>query len=210
MNKKLSFLLAIGLVVLTACGSDNTSSSDQDETESEETTSANTDTSNETKESNDEADSVFDAEAGERVVDGGYGEFNFSDVINVNEHFTSGPIEGNFESVKAGTFSFDDENKETINIVTTVIKTENTSDDEASFHSFSATLTTDTGNQIDAEMMLNGGESSHIGQVRQEQFVSYNLGDESIDDIGELNFHFKSTSIDNRSVDDDFTITVNP
>ncbi|KYG33017.1 hypothetical protein [Alkalihalobacillus trypoxylicola] len=194
-----SALLAVS-ITLGACGD-----SDDSSNSSEETTNQ-TEEAAETSSDNSEVD-IYTAEAGDTVVDEYVGEYHFTDVINVNENFTSGPIEGVFESVKVGTFTPEDEG-DTLNIVTVVATTENTSDDQATFSLFGAILTTDTGQQIDAEMGLNDGESTHIGKVNHEQYVTYNLGNETIEDINELNFHIRSTSVDNTSVGEDFTITV--
>lgn len=205
----------VGALGLYAC-----SDGDSDASESNEPTSAESDDetdeeiNDDTNDTDDdesgsqEVSSVYEAQAGDKVVEDYFGEFEFTDVIEVNESFTSGSIEGTLESVKFGTYTYE-EDESTINIVTTIVSTENTSDEEMSFHTF-IPMTTDTGQQIEPEMMLNGGDGSHLGTVKQEQYTSYNLGDENIEDISELNFHFDSAAnSDYMSVDEDFVITVN-
>ncbi|MDY0395491.1 hypothetical protein RWE15_14980 [Virgibacillus halophilus] len=94
---------------------------------------------------------------------------------DINENAESGAIKFNVYAIQVGDLeiakdyqdSFDGKEKATA--ITMKVKSENTSDETMGFYPDQATLTTDAGDQVDADMFLSddiGGD--FIGKVKKE------------------------------------------
>ncbi|SFK48331.1 hypothetical protein SAMN04487936_11520 [Halobacillus dabanensis] len=154
-----------------------------------------------------------EAEAGESV-EGEWGTYKILNTSTPEEtSYTSEPIKFSVPKVLLATFIPNEESKdlfeqEEINLAIALINSENTSEDTVSFHPFSAKVTTDTKGQYGAQEMLNKGDSEHIGQVKQEFVIPYNLEDEDLSKIKELEFHFDGTAKDATTIGEDVVVPV--
>lgn len=127
--------------------------------------------------------------------------------------YESGSLQFNVNKVLLATFEPNDESKmlfdqEKLNLAIALISSENTSEDTVSFHPFSATVTTNTKGQYDAQEMLNQGDSEHMGKVKQEFRIPYNLEDEDLSEIKELTIHFDGVAKDATTVGEDVEVPV--
>lgn len=185
-------LLAVILsVLLIACSSEDDDT--KDSKVEEETT---------------QAEEVVDKEEGVEegeVIENEIGEFTIlKKNKEVNEDTTSGPIELSITGIQLAELKvakdmkelFD--NKEEVGVITVGMKVENTEDTDVSIYPDQAVLTTNSGDQIDADLLLSddvGGD--FYGKVIKEGEVIFLL-DLPVDDIEEVKL------IINHAHDDDF------
>ncbi|WP_338749752.1 membrane lipoprotein lipid attachment site-containing protein [Bacillus sp. FJAT-52991] len=197
--KKLIFVL-LGALFLAGCGSEDASTSKPEETNK-----------NQNEEVKEEV-TLSTAQAGDKVTNE-WGTYTIEKVAETNSSHESGPIKFNLNKVLLATFvpnesgaSLFDEKK--LNVAITLVESENTSEDTVTFDPFSAKVTTNTKGQYEAQSGLNEGDSEHIGNVKQQFTTAYNLKDEDLSKITELNFVFGSPSKDARSIGEDTTVKV--
>lgn len=119
------------------------------------------------KEAKEESSKVEKTEAGEKTT--------YFTNKNVNEKTKLGPINFSVNKIQTSRFKVADSykeafgNKDEVTLVIVDVTAENTSEDTINFHPNQATITTNTGEQIQAEIFLSddvGGE--FIGKVKKE------------------------------------------
>ncbi|WP_090865640.1 DUF4352 domain-containing protein [Oceanobacillus limi] len=189
MKKLMMVFVAVILAgVLVACS--------EDDNGAEETNTADN-TGNEVEENNDgEADQDTDSEAEAEEENDTEGSAEAGDVLedevgklsivkknaDMEEVFTSGPMEITITGVQTAELepseSYGDffDNKEKVTIVTVGMKAENTSEDTISIYPDQSTLTTNAGDQVEADLWLSdsiGGE--FFGTTNKEGEVIFQL-----------------------------------
>ncbi|AIC95710.1 hypothetical protein [Shouchella lehensis] len=191
MNKKLSFLLAVGLVTLTACGSNDMSTNNQDEADNEATASAETDTTeDETEEDQDEeqeetdiedtdSDNDWEMQVGDTNEDGVLrllGRNDTSETIETGSMSLDLPQVTVSEVVDWPAELADFYDFEPTGIISIDMEVSNSSEDTVNFYMDQATITTNTGEQLDPDIMSSdhiGGE--FIGAVNKKGTIVYML-----------------------------------
>ncbi|WP_158738661.1 hypothetical protein [Alteribacillus sp. YIM 98480] len=168
------YLVSIGLsalLVLTACGEesnteDETSGSSNEEVnENEVTTEENETEENEAdveEENEESSDDGFDTEVGESVENEA-GEFTLHARQNEVEPIETGPVNMNITQVNAASGDIKPDYQdmfetEELNYIQLDIEVENTSEEDITFYSGQATISTNTGEQLESDMLL----SDHI------------------------------------------------
>jgi len=175
MKKWFKLLTSILLVFsLTACGENGTDEGKNKDTE-------------EMHENHDQDDKVKESEIGKLTV--------VKQKKDLNQTIKSGPMNITITSIQAATLQPNDEykeaffdNKDEVTIVTIAMKVENTSEDTISIYPNQAALTTNTGEQVDADMLLSddiGGE--FFGKVNKEGDVIFQL-DAPADEITKVKY----------------------
>ncbi|WP_200411957.1 hypothetical protein [Virgibacillus salexigens] len=200
------YLLMLSLVlgfVLVACGEE--SSDNENTAESKENNSSEEQNNDESK----DKENTVSVEEGE-TIDNEVGKFTIANKKkDMNEVIENGPMKLTITGIQSATLEpngdykamFD--NKDKLTVVTVGMKTENTSEETVSFYPDQATLTTNAGDQVDADLMLSddvGGD--FYGQTKKEGEVIFQLDtpaadisdikliingahDENIDSLGE-------------------------
>ncbi|WP_348646619.1 hypothetical protein [Halobacillus sp. Cin3] len=144
-------------------------------------------------------------------------DYGTYEIVNTSKpeqsEFKSGPLKFTVNKVLLARFKPNQDSKsffdqENLNLAIALINSENTSEDTVSFHPFSAKVTTNTKGQYGAQDMLNKGESEHIGQVKQEFIIPYNLEDEDLSQIEDLTFYFDGIAKDASTVGEDVEVPV--
>ncbi len=174
MKKLLLFGLIAIAVSLAACGAE--SEGESEPAQSEENVSKD---GSETDDEEAGNDTVTERETVENEI----GTFSIAkQVKDLDEIATSGPMELAITGIQAGELEPDDvyidlfDGKEKVTIITVGMKAENTSEDTTSMYPDQAVLTTNTGDQVDADLFLSdsvGGE--FFGPVNKEGEVLFQL-----------------------------------
>ncbi|WP_099157064.1 hypothetical protein [Virgibacillus ndiopensis] len=189
MLKKLVFLFAVMVIsglVLSACG-EATSDNSEENAKAE---------SNQSTASDDSAENEKTAEAkdDEMVKESEIGTMRIAyKNKELDENAESGPMKLNVSGIQVGDLEVNEDyrdmfdGKDKVTVITLKMKAENTSDDTIGFYPDQATITTDTGDQVDADMFFSdsvGGD--FIGKVHKEGDVMF-LVDSPVKDIGKVN-----------------------
>lgn len=183
----LSLLFLILSVSLAACG--DTENKDTNDTKEPTTT----DKDSEHKEG--EASVNEDEEMGtEDVEDTELGKLSIAyKNKELNETTESGPMKLSVTAIQLANLEVAEDykemfdNKDKVTVITVEMKAENTTDETISFYPDQATLTTDTGDQQDADMLLSdsvGGD--FFGKVNKEGNVIF-IVKSPAEEIGEIN-----------------------
>lgn len=170
--KKLLLVSVLGLgLTLAACG-------EEEATNSKEQTKADTE---ETKTEEVSADSKEVAEGD--VIENEIGTFHItSKQKDLKDVYENGPMNLTITGVQLGElepseeygYMFDE--KEKVTTITVGMKAENTSSETVSFYPDQAVLTTNAGDQIDADLMLSGDVGGDFfGEVKKEGEVIFIL-----------------------------------
>lgn len=177
--KKLIFSasLVLSLTALAACGEEETK-----ETTTTEETAATTETEEVEKEAAEEdvSEPVETEEEAvatdEEVTESELGKMTVHyKNKEVNQTFESGTVKGSLNKIQVATLEvapdyksmFDDQ--DIVTVVTAEMTAENTVDETVAFYPDQATLVTDTGKQVEADMLLSdsiGGD--YLGAVKKE------------------------------------------
>lgn len=182
--RKITLLLfaIIFSLTLVACGGEDTSgdsnnegTNDTEERTNEETSEENEDSDQEENAESESAEGeVEETEVGKRTV--------VKQKKDLNEVFSSGPIEITISAIQLLEIEPKEEfidifdGKEKVTAVTVEMKVENTSEEDISIYPDQATLTTDAGDQVDADMFFSdsvGGE--FFGPTNKEGNVVFLL-----------------------------------
>ncbi|PIC65376.1 hypothetical protein CSV79_01785 [Sporosarcina sp. P13] len=185
MNKFLLGLLATVLAAtLAGCGDTGTKKEDSTPADTSSETSAVKD---ENKADKKEDENVEESELGKMTI--------VYKNKELNENAESGPMKLNVSAVQLANLEvaedykgmFDEKDK--VTVITVQMKAENTIDETMSFYPDQATLTTDTGDQIDASLVLSdsvGGD--FFGKVNKEGNAIF-LVDTPAEEIGEISLN---------------------
>ncbi|RSL32770.1 hypothetical protein D7Z54_13570 [Salibacterium salarium] len=204
--KKLIFIGVVSLF-LTACGAEE----EEPETTETQAEESETEEGNGTEENNESTENTEDPEettgGGNQVGDvisNEIGESTLVSLANDVGEFETGPMILTIDKVNGvssdlnaqGTEMFDTEQLEYIQIDITV---ENTSEDTVTFYADQATITTDTGEQIDGPDMLMsdhlGGE--FIGEVEKTGTLIYPLEQSAAEEVSTVRILVNGPSDDN-------------
>lgn len=191
MKKKLAIITLLLILSLTlfACGK-------KDEPQ-KETKEAQTQKSTESAETKEENETPQEAPAEEKTPTGEWEDVDGAKRrtvkdIDFNQTFTSGPFNITINKVQVSDIITSDEmksmfdGKDEITSIAMSVKVENTSDDELNFYPDQGEITTDTKEQIEAEMFLSdsvGGEFK--GQIIKEGTIIF-VADSKAEDINKL------------------------
>lgn len=111
----------------------------------------------------------------------------------LDENAESGPINLNVNAIQLSELEVSDDykemfdNKDKVTVIALKMKVENSSDDTISIYPDQATITTDAGDQVDADVFLSesiGGD--FIGKVKKEGDVIFVVNSPA-NDIGQVN-----------------------
>lgn len=177
MKKLFILFVSISLAFfLTACNSDSSNSSNDNEKE----------TSQENKEEAKQEETKKE-ESNEKVTESEVGKLT---VVNqkkdLNQTVQSGPINLTINAIQTATLEPSEsykemfDGKDKVTIVTINLSVENTSDDTIGFYPDQGTLTTNTGEQANAETFLSdevGGD--FYGKVKKEGNVIFQANSEA-------------------------------
>ena len=163
------------IFVLSACSNEsNTTSNNESEKQQNEKQSQKDNKTKESKESN-----VEETEGGTKTT------FYLKKDLDFNSK--SGPINLTVNAVQAFNLKLKDQemksyfdDKDSVDFIVIKTKVENTSDEDITIFPDQGTITTDTGEQVDAELLLSddlGGE--YYGKVNKEGDISFQVKDAS-------------------------------
>lgn len=206
MRKKLSlfFVLVMFGMVLVACGDSDThdtTKSTNDENVEE------TDESEDTTVGNEDDSNVEESDIGTLTI--AYKNTELSETAE------SGPISLEISGVQVADLEvaedyidmFDDEDE--LTVITVHMRAENSSEDTISMYPDQATLTTDTGEQIEADLFYSddvGGE--FFGEVGKEGEVIF-FANSPAEDIGEITLIIDGAhNEDFETIGDDIKVTI--
>jgi|SRR5690625_4528761 len=173
------FLTVMIAIVLTACGDEADGSSEDDTTaDAAEDTANEKDTEETVSEEEDNDDSL----AGE-TTENELGAFTMvNQNMDLDETYESGPMDLTIHSIQSGNLVISDEfkdvfdGKDEITMISVEIRAENTSEDNVSWYPDQAVMTTNAGDQVDADLLFSdsvGGE--FFGPTNQEGNVLFML-----------------------------------
>lgn len=190
--KKLSltFLLSALLVLLAACGDEGTEPKEVEVNEPNTVDSSNEESEEEAKEESN----VSESEIGKMTT------LYQNEELNIN--IESGTVKATLNKVRYATLEpaeeykskFDDE--KIITLITIDATVENTVDSTVNFYLNQATLVTDTGQQVDADLWFSdsvGGD--FLGVVKKEGNINWVLKHD--EDIKKITLHISGASDDN-------------
>ncbi|GAB3808432.1 hypothetical protein [Virgibacillus kimchii] len=181
MKKLFIFMLAaMTVIVLAACGDEaDESSEDATETEAVAEETANEE---ETEETASEEEDHGDSSEGE-TTENELGAFTMvNQTMDVDETHESGPMELTIHSIQSGNLVVSDEfkdmfdGKDELTMINVELRAENTSEDNVSWYPDQAVMTTNAGDQVDADLFFSdsvGGE--FFGPTNQEGSVLFML-----------------------------------
>lgn len=179
------FLILILSVGLVACGGESSNGNNEKVPKESASTQNKDNKDDSSKEATKEDDTVQESDIGKMTI-----VYKNKDL---NENAESGPMSLTINAIQLGELEvaedykeiFDDKDK--LTVVTIQMKAENSSDDTIGFYPDQATITTDAGDQVDADMLLSeqvGGD--FIGKVKKEGQVFF-LVDTPASEIGQVN-----------------------
>jgi len=216
LKKFLSILFAAMLIfVLAACGSDSTSKEEEGNKSSEKET-ATTESTKKESEPAEEAEST--TEGGTAIGETVSKESGDHKLVSLAEDvgtFESGPIKMNITKVNgvsselSGDFAtmMETDHLEYIQVDMDV---ENTSDENITFYASQATLVTDTGEQLDPEMLFSEHiDGEFLGKVKKSGTNFYILKNSKAADVKHVKLVYSGASNENfENIGDDVTVEV--
>ena len=191
MKKKLAIITLLLILSLTlfACGKKDEPQKETKEAQRQENT--------ESAETKEETETPQEAPAEEKTPTGEWEDVDGAKRrtvkdIDFNQTFTTGPFNITIDKVQVSDIMTNDDmksmfdGKDEITSIAMSVKVENTSDDELNFYPDQAEITTDTKEQIKAEMFLSdsvGGEFK--GQIIKEGTIIF-VANSKAEDINKL------------------------
>lgn len=169
--KKLLFVLLL-VLFLAACGGEG------EESGSEESSSNEVNASEET-----DSDSTEDEVTEGDTIENEMGTFNITyKDKDIKDTYENGPMNLTITGVQVGTLEPSEDykdmfdGKEKLTTITVGMNAENTSDETVSFYPNQAVLTTNAGDQVDADLFLSGDVGGDFfGEVKKEGEVIFLL-----------------------------------
>ncbi|MBN9653240.1 hypothetical protein J0K78_03100 [Halobacillus sp. GSS1] len=208
--KELLKASAIGLLIvaLAACGGEDnteTSGSVGEEQKAEETTTDETETtdvSSSDNEDSDEGETMTaeenenkEAEVGDTVTSEAGEQTLVSRTDDIGE-FESGPITLTIEKVNGVSGTLKGEvaeymDMEEIEYIQVDMKVSNSSEEDVNFYASQATMTTNTGEQLEPDMMMSDHiDGEYLGQVNKEGSSFYILENSKAEDVTSVTLHY--------------------
>lgn len=181
MKKLIFSAVIVSALMLGACGDEEKDTSKDNQTSSEETSKKNESTES-TEKATDETE-VEESELGKKTVLFKNKELGMTQ--------TTGPMNLTISAAQVATIEPVEEYKELFNgqdivtVVTATMAAENTLDETISWYPNQATLVTDTGQQVDADIWLSGDVGGDfLGKVKKDGDVIWVLKhDEAIKNV---------------------------
>lgn len=215
MKKLLGILFAAMLVfVLAACGSDNTSKEEEGNKASEEETTASTESSEEEAESAEEATTEGGTSIGETVSNEG-GDHELVSLAEDVGTFESGPMTLNITKVNGVSSKLKGQlatmmDTEELEYIQVDMNAESSSDETVSFYPSQATLVTDTGEQLEPDMMMSEHmDGEFMGKVKKEGINYYILEQSKAADVKHVKLVITGATDSNfEKVGEDITVEV--
>lgn len=176
MKTKIAFIFSALLLVIGLIACSDGDSADENSTSNNESTDENVDS---------EDEDIQESEIGTMTI-------KYKDK-ELNESAVSGPIELSVDALQVGELEVDEDyqdmfdGKEKVTVITFSMLVENSTDDTISIYPDQGIITTNTGEQIDADLFLSdsvGGE--FIGMVKKDGEVFF-MSDSDVEDIKEIN-----------------------
>ncbi|MED3737249.1 hypothetical protein [Virgibacillus pantothenticus] len=171
----LLMLIAIVSIALVACGGE----SEDNDKEAKADDSKKT----EEKEDKDKEESKEDESSEGDVKENEMGKFTLvSEKKDINETIENGPMKLTITGIQSATLEPSEdfkemfEGKDKLTMINVGMKAENTSDDTVSFYPDQATLTTNAGDQVEADLVLSeqvGGD--FFGKTKKEGDVIFKV-----------------------------------
>lgn len=212
MKKLLGILFAAMLIfVLAACGSDNASKEKESNASSEEETTASTESSEEEAE---EATTEGGTSIGETVSNEG-GDHTLVSLAEDVGTFESGPMTLNISKINGVSSTIkgdlaDIMETEELEYIQVDMNVESSSDDTLSFYPSQATLVTDTGEQLEPDMIMSEHiDGEFMGKVKKEGINYYILEQSKAADVKHVKLVITgATDANFEKVGEDITVEV--
>ena len=181
MKKLIFSATLVSALMLGACGDEEKNTAKNNQTSSEETSEKNESTESTEKATNEPE--VEESELGKKTVVFKNKELNMTQ--------TTGPMTLTINAAQVATLEPTEEYKEMFGgqdiatVVTVTMVAENSSEDTISWYPDQATLVTDTGQQVDADLLFSGQVGGDfLGKVKKEDNVIWILKhDETIKNL---------------------------
>jgi hypothetical protein len=213
MKKRLLLLIALFFTVtLAACGSaEDTSDSDANANEeaAEETAANEAESSDENEEAEEgetmtsEENEGNEAKVGDTITSD-VGEATLVSRTDDVGTFESGPIELTIEKANGAAMKVSDEyvdmfdGQEELEYIQLDMTVENTSEDHITFYASQAVMTTDSGEQLDPNMLLSDHiDGEFLGEVTKSGTSFYFLENSSAEEVESINLFFSAASDEN-------------
>lgn len=199
MNKLLLSLALMFSLILAACGGDDT-------TDNANTNDTTTNTEEEQHEEVSTDENVSESEMGTLTVN-----YKNEDLAIAHE---AGPMSLTLNAVQVATLEVSDdykesfENQDTVTVVTINMTAKNSTEDTISFYPDQATLVTDTGQQVEADLWYSGSVGGDfLGAVTMEDDVVWILKHD--ENIKNLTLHVSGPHDENfETIAEDFKLEV--
>ncbi|PAF19708.1 hypothetical protein [Terribacillus saccharophilus] len=213
MKKLLGILFAAMLVfVLAACGSDNTSKEEEGNTSEEETTANAESAEKEEAEPAEETTTEGGTSIGETVSNEG-GDHTLVSLAEDVGTFESGPMTLNITKVNGVSSKLKGQlatmmDTEELEYIQVDMNAESSSDENVSFYPSQATLVTDTGEQLEPDMMMSEHmDGEFMGKVKKEGINYYILEQSKAADVKHVKLVVSGATDSNfEKVGEDITI----
>ncbi|MYL21464.1 hypothetical protein GLW04_16290 [Halobacillus litoralis] len=212
--KRSLFILFVGvfLMALSACGTQESSGSDTTAEDASSTEEAEQESESSTASENKETDAPEtmtaeenenkDAKVGDTVTSEAGEQTMVSRTDDVGT-FKSGPISLTIEKVNgvSGTLKGDAAalmDMEEIEYIQVDMKTSNSSEDHISFYASQAVMTTNTGEQLEPDMLMSDHiDGEYLGQVNKEGTSFYILKNSKAEDVESITLHYSAALNEN-------------
>jgi Domain of unknown function (DUF4352) len=184
-------------IVLVGCGAEKS----KDDEKADEPTASEEKKDNEKETTKDEEKPVSNED--DNVIEDETGKFTIEKVKELNKVVENGPIKLTITDIQSTTAEPSDEykdmfdDKEKVTLIMIGMKVENTSEETVSFYPNQATLTTNTGEQVDADLYSSddvGGD--FFGKIKKEGKVVFQL-DSPAKEISEINLIISGATNEN-------------
>ncbi|MBN8235776.1 hypothetical protein JF544_10985 [Halobacillus kuroshimensis] len=222
MNRSLFILfVSVFLMALSACGTEESSGSDTtaDDASSTEETEQGTDTESKETDAPEtmtaEENENKDAKVGDTVTSEAGEQTMVSRTDDVGT-FESGPISLTIEKVNGVSGTLKGEaaalmDKEEIEYIQVDMKTSNSSEDHITFYASQAVMTTNTGEQLEPDMLMSDHiDGEYLGQVNKEGTSFYFLKNSKAEDVESITLYYSAALNENfEDIGEEIEVDVN-
>ncbi|MFS0560087.1 hypothetical protein AB1K91_05055 [Terribacillus sp. 179-K 1B1 HS] len=215
MKKILGIMFAAMLIfVLAACGSDNTSKEEEGKTSEEETTASAESNKEEAESAEEEATTEGGTSIGETVSNDG-GDHKLVSLAEDVGTFESGPMTLNITKVNGVSSTLKGDladlmETDNLEYIQVDMNVESSSDENLSFYPSQATLVTDTGEQLEPDMIMSEHiDGEFMGKVKKEGINYYMLEQSKAADVKHVKLVVDGATDSNfEKVGEDITVEV--